>query len=226
MEAELRVQQQQQRQPQRRVVIDLGGDIPFKRIPRLVDLGFASLLKPSAIKDEKVVEHYQVARNCLVECLGDPLCDLLLMLAVTYGSSSATPTVAERGKGFEVGKRKDPAQFAASLATRMLWFLRPKAFPWQADDGMVLRISEMTKKIEHKGANNRFLCEAGWVHSLVARPNPRNSELVLRPEGELLEMRKALLSKRTEPARFIAQVYRSQEEVWVERCSEMIREQG
>jgi hypothetical protein len=39
----------------------------------------------------------------------------------------------------------------------------PKAFPWQADDGMVLRVSEMTKKIEHKGVNTRFLCETGWV---------------------------------------------------------------
>jgi hypothetical protein len=223
MEAELRVQER--RQPRARRVIDLGGDIPFRRLPRLVHDGFASLLKPSPVRDGKVAEHYQTARNCLVECLGDPLCDLLLMLAVTYGSSSATPAVTERGKGFEVGKRRDSAQFAASLATRMLWFLRPGAFPWRTDDGMVLRVSEMTKKIEHKGVNNRFLCEIGWVQSSVARPSPRNSELTLRPVGELLEMRKELLSKRTEPDRFIAQVYRSQEKVWVERSSEIIREQ-
>jgi hypothetical protein len=226
MEAVLRVQEQRERPPQREV-IDLGGAIPFKRLPRLVHDGFASLLKPSTIRDEKVAEHYQTARNCLVECLEDPLCDLLLMLAVTYGSSSQTPAVEERGMGFKASpKHKDQAQFAACLATRMLWFLRPRAFPWQADDGMVLRVSEMTKKIEHKGVNNRFLCETGWVRSSVARPSPRNSELTLRPVEELLGMRKELLSLRKKPASFIAQVFRSQDEVWVERCSAIIREQS
>ena len=39
---------------------------------------------------------------------------------------------------FEVGERKD-AQFAPNLVTRMLWFLRPKAFPWDKDEGVVLR---------------------------------------------------------------------------------------
>jgi hypothetical protein len=108
----------------------------------------------------------------------------------------------------------------------MLWFLRPEAFPWQADDGMVLRVSEMTKKMEHKGVNNRFLCETGWVRCSVARPSPRNSELTLRPVEELLEMRKELLLLRKEPASFIAQVFQSRDEVWAERCSGMIRDRG
>ena len=37
--------------------------------------------------------------------------------------------------------------FAASLVTRMLWFLRPKAFPWETNDGVILRVPDMTKKI-------------------------------------------------------------------------------
>lgn len=222
MEAVLRVAEQ--KRPRRRRVIELGGDIPFTELPQLVDDGFAALLKPSAGRDGKVVEHYQTARNCLVECLGEPLCDLLLMLAVTYGSSSVTPTVDARGQGFVDGKQKDGPQFAANLAMRMLWFLRPNAFPWQADDGMVLRVSEMTKKTEHKGVNSRFLCEMGWVQSSVARPSPRLSELTLRPQDTLLEMRKELLSKRHEPQRFIAQVYQSLDDKWVERSSTIIRE--
>jgi hypothetical protein len=64
------------------------------------------------------------------------------------------------------------------------------------------------------------------VQSSVARPSPRNSELTLRPVEELLVMRKELLSKRKKPARFIAQVYRSQAEVWVGRSTEIIRDQG
>ena len=75
------------------------------------------------------MEHYHIARNCLEGCLGDPLCDLLLILVLTLGSSSVTPFVAVNGSGFEAGTRKDPAQFAATLAMRMLWFLQLEAFP-------------------------------------------------------------------------------------------------
>jgi hypothetical protein len=221
MEAELRVNQSRKRR-----AIDLGCEIPFTRIPPLVEDGFQALNKMFVKGDSKIQEHYQVARNCLEECLGDPLCDVLLMLVVTYGSSSVTPSVTTSGKGFEVGVRKNPAQFAANLATRMLWFLRPEAFPWEKDDGAVLRISEMTKKIEHKGVNNRFLREIGWVQAHGNRPNPRNSELSLRPVEELLRVRKELMSLRKDSAGFIARVFHSQDSVWVERCSEIVRERG
>jgi len=221
LEAELRVQQR----PKRRL-IDLGHDIPFTRIPQLVEDGFSALSRTFERGNPRIREHYHVARNCLEECLGDPLCDVLLMLVVTMGTSSVTPSVAVGGKGFEAGQRKDPKQFAANLATRMLWFLRPKSFPWEVDNGVVLRVSEMTKKIEHKGVNNRFLRELGWVQVHGSRPNPRNSEMTLRPASELLELRKELLSLRKNPTAFIARVFHSQDSVWVERCSEIVYERG
>jgi hypothetical protein len=89
---------------------------------------------------------------------------------------------------------------------------------------MVLRISEMTKKIEHKGVNNRLLRELGWVQVRGRRPNPRNSELDLRPVDELLELRAELLSLLGDPAGFIARVFHSHDSAWVERCSEIICE--
>jgi hypothetical protein len=220
MEAELRVLQ-----PLKRRVIDLGA-IPFTRLPPLVAEGFAKLAKTFATGDQKVAEHYHVAQTCLEELLErEPLCDLLLMLVVTLASSSATPTVLGKGKGFEKGPQKDAGQFAANMATRMLWFLRPEAFPWDKDAGMVLRVSEMTKKMEHKGVNNRFLCELGWVQTLSKRANPRNTEMTLRPTLELLQLRKELLSLRKRPERFIARVFQSSESVWVERCSAVVQEQ-
>jgi hypothetical protein len=229
MEAELRVLQQRQRQPLRQV-IDFGEAIPFKRIPKLVNDGFASLLKPSKVRVKEVAAHYERARNCLVDSLGDPLCDLMLMLAVTYASSSETPAVEERGKGFKAGKSRDRAQFAACLVTRMLWFLRPGSFPWKADDGQVLQVSKMTEKIEHKGVNNRFLCEARWVVTSVARPNPRNDEVRLQDVVQLEEYYKELLKLRRKPDEFVAQVYRSwkdeEKEQWVARSSGIIREQS
>ena len=82
----------------------------------------------------------------------------------------------------------------------------------------------MTKKIEHKGVTNRLLCEMGWVQVRGSRDNPRNSDLSLRPVEELLELRAELLSLRKDLARFIAQVFHSDDSVWVERCSEIIQE--
>jgi hypothetical protein len=212
--------------PVKRQAIDLGYSIPFVCIPEIVEEGFSALKRLFSKGNQRILEHYHIARNCLENCLGDPLCDVLLILVLTFSSSSVTPSVAVNGSGFEAGQRKDAAQFAANLATRMLWFLRPKAFPWDQDDGMVLRISEMTKKIEHKGVGNWLLREMGWVQVKGHRPNPRNSELSLRPEDELLRLRSQLLSLRKDPVGFIACVFRSHDEVWVERCSQIIRERG
>jgi len=210
--------------PVKRQAIDLGCDVPFVRIPDLVEEGFSALAKLFSRGNPRILEHYHIARNCLESCLGDPLCDVLLILVLTLSSCSVTPSVAANGSRFEAGTRKDAAQFAANLATRMLWFLRPKAFPWDQDDGMVLRISEMTKKIEHKGVGNRLLRELRWVQVQGNRPNPRNSELQLRPVDELLRLRTELLSLRKDPAGFIAYVFCSHDEVWVERCSQIIQE--
>ena len=212
--------------PVKRRVIHLGYEVPFVRIPDLIEDGFNALKKLFLKGNQRILEHYDFARNCLASCLGDPLCDVLLMLVLTLGSCSVTPSVPASGQGFEVGSRKDAAQFAANLTTRMLWFLRPQAFPWDQDDGMVLRISEMTKKIEHKGVGNRLLRELGWVQVQGKRPNPRNSELRLRPVDELLRLRSELLSLRKDAGRFIACVFHSHDEVWVERCTEIIRDRG
>jgi hypothetical protein len=135
------------KQPIQRRRIDFGCAIPFTNIPKLIEDGFKQQEKNFRNKDQTVLEHYQAARLCLAGCLGDPLCDVMLMLALTLASSSVTPTVAPKTRHISVGARKDPALFAANLVTRMLWFLRPQAFPWKADAGPVLRIPEMTKKL-------------------------------------------------------------------------------
>lgn len=133
------------KQPIKRRRIDFGCGIPFTNIPKLVEDGFKQQEKNK--QDQMVLEHYQAARVCLAGCLGDPLCDVMLMLALTLASSSVTPTVAPKTQYLSVGAKKDPGLFAANLVTRMLWFLRPEAFPWKTDAGSVLRIPEMTKKL-------------------------------------------------------------------------------
>jgi hypothetical protein len=87
---------------------------------------------------------------------------------------------------------------------------------------MVLRVSEMTKKIEYKGVSNQLLCKLGWVMTKSKCNNSRNSELRLCPEDKLLKLRLDLLALRRDLAGFIAQVFYSYNSVWVERCSQII----
>lgn len=66
----------------------------------------------------------------LRECLENPRCDLLLMLALTVCSSSERLDVKENEHHFSVSdKPNNPTMLAACLVTRMLWFLRRESFP-------------------------------------------------------------------------------------------------
>ena len=98
-----------------------------------------------------------MVRNCLESYLEELACDLLLILVLTIVSSFATPTVLSSKHEFEIGALKNASSFVANLATRILWFLRPNHFTIVGSNSTVLSIIEMTKKIEHKGINNRFL---------------------------------------------------------------------
>ncbi|KAH6873639.1 hypothetical protein B0T10DRAFT_416344 [Thelonectria olida] len=224
----------------RSYVIDFGCAVPFTGIPLLIEEGFEACRKSFAQGDQKILAHYEAARDCLIRGLGDPLCDLLLMIVLTFSSSTDTPVLPMYGHNFEAGPRRDQRLLAVALTTRMLWFLYPDSFPWEEDGGMVLSIPEMTKKmgkcltlvdpevsvayarVEHKGVNNRILCKLGWVHRYSAvrgfRETPRNSELTLRSEKELLEFRAELLSLMNNPPDFIARVFQSKDDIWAERC--------
>ncbi|EXL38919.1 hypothetical protein FOCG_18451 [Fusarium oxysporum f. sp. radicis-lycopersici 26381] len=206
--------------------IDLGCKIPFKQIPDIVERGFTEIRRLFAKGDQGVLSHYCAAYCCLTECLEDPLCDLMLILTLTITASSATPEVRPNTKGFSATtKRRDPALLAANMVTRMLWFLRPDAFPWDKDrDDSVLRVSEMTKKIEHKGVNNRMLRELGWIKVKGNRDSPRNCESRLTPKDELFKLRNDLIFLMKEPRNFIGCVFKSNKEEWVDRCSAIIKD--
>ena len=175
--------------------------------------------------NQGILEHYQTARQCLAECLGDPLCDLMLMIVLTLASSSVTPTVAPKAQAFSAGPKKDSSMFTASLVTRMLWSLRPEAFPWDTNNGTILRVADMTKKIgtlveeetsiangqlEHKGVSNRLLRELGWIKVVQGnRDSPRNSEIMLQDQAALLKRRRELMSLRSDADGFIGSIFRS-----------------
>lgn len=132
----------------KRRVIGFGCQVPFERLPRLVEDGFERLGRIFEKGDRRILDHYQAARNLLESCLGDPLYDLMMMLTLTVAASSVTPQVAPESREFSAAaKRKEPELLAANMVTRMLWFMRPQSFPWDADEKGVLRVTEMTKKI-------------------------------------------------------------------------------
>lgn len=212
-------------QPLKKQVIDFGYAIPFTTIPSLIEEGFRAQEKLFAKGNQKVLEHYHVARNCLQRHLGNPVCDLLLMLVLTLSMSSVTPTVPANSHQFDKGPNKERSHFAANMVTRMLWFWKREEFPWHEDRGMVLCVAEMTKKTEHKGVNNRLLRELGWIvqkHS--GRDNPRNSDVELQSADKLAELYSELLRLRSDPPGFVAQVYHSHDPIWLERSFEIIHD--
>lgn len=213
----------QKRRVRRR--ISFGCAVPFTAVPELLVKGFEEMERLFLKGDQSILEHYQVVRNCLEGCIGEPICDLMLMLVMTMASCSVTPTVAVGQRAFSAGPRKSPALFAVNLVTRMLWFFRPGHFPWTADHGSVLSVPEMTKKMEHKGVNSRLICVLGWVRVISGkRDSPRNSQLRLEDESVHLTRLKSLLKLQRDPVGFIQEVFQDNDSVWVDRCAEIIRD--
>ncbi|KAH7117376.1 hypothetical protein EDB81DRAFT_848235 [Dactylonectria macrodidyma] len=127
--------------------INFGYPIPFTEIPRTIEEGLEFTQQLYASANQKVLAHYENARGCLEQALGDPLCDLLLMIVLTFTSSTVTPTLPQNKNSFKPGPRRHRQLLAVTLMTRMLWFLYPQCFPWDRDDGMILRVPEMMKKM-------------------------------------------------------------------------------
>ena len=144
----------------RRRRIYFGYAIPFEEVPELVLRGFREQREKGGKVSENVLSHYEAALQCLRSCLGDPRCDVLLILVLTICSSSERLDVKEKEAEFSLSdKPNSPAMLAACLVTRMLWFLRRDAFPWTRDAGQVLRVPEMIKKMgECKSSANYSEC--------------------------------------------------------------------
>lgn len=152
MEAELRLQmEEQQPKKARRHVIDFGCKLPFKAIPKLILDGFNQHYKTCEKEGSpEAANHYQTAYNCLVGMIdkNDWRCDLMLMLALTLAASSVTPKVSTKELEFEAaGRKKESDRQAVMLVTRMLWFLKPSAFPSHNNENGILSKAQMTKKM-------------------------------------------------------------------------------
>ncbi|GKU14019.1 unnamed protein product, partial [Fusarium langsethiae] len=98
--------------------------------------------------DPMAVRHINRAKSCLIRCLGDPLCDMMLLLALTFGACTVTPHIDEQGTEFhQAARRRDSDMLAATMVIRMLWFMRKEEFPWEDTEEKVLSVGKMTQKI-------------------------------------------------------------------------------
>ncbi|KAF9775753.1 hypothetical protein IL306_006119 [Fusarium sp. DS 682] len=127
--------------------INFGSSIPFTEIPSCIEEGMELIRDLYATNRPRVLAHYENSRACLEQALGDPLCDLLLMIVLTFTSSTVTPALPPYRTSFEGGPKRDPRLLAITLMTKMLWFLYPQYFPWQDDDDKMLGIPGMTKQM-------------------------------------------------------------------------------
>lgn len=81
-----------------------------------------------------------------------------------------------------------------------------------------------TESVEQmKTSNNRTLRQLGWVTVRGLRDSPRISDMELRSKEELFTKLRELTAALKRPAEFIAMVFCSEDEVWVERCQSIIK---
>ncbi|KAH7305277.1 hypothetical protein B0I35DRAFT_484033 [Stachybotrys elegans] len=149
----------------------------------------------------------------------------MLLITLTVGASSETPYIKQNEQSFNVApKRKEPAQLALAMATRMMWHLYRPFFPWaKGSGGSACNVGEMAKKIEQAGCSNRMLQKLGWVMVKGTQDSPWNTDFNLRPKEELLsELQSLRRAMKKEPQLFIKSIFRSNDDLWVERCQRII----
>jgi hypothetical protein len=152
MAAELRLMMAADGEPamkkSRKRRINVGCDLPFRKVPQVIQEGFDKLEKNYTKTDPMAVRHINRAKSCLIRCLGDPLCDMMLLLALTFGACTVTPHIDEQGTEFhQAARRRDSDMLAATMVIRMLWFMRKEEFPWGDTEEKVLSVGKMTQKI-------------------------------------------------------------------------------
>ncbi|KAG6108615.1 hypothetical protein E4U13_006377 [Claviceps humidiphila] len=214
---------QQPRDP-RRQIIHFGCAYPFTAVPKLILDGFAAHQKVHRLKTPRVANHYEAALSCLLRWVGQDGCNLMLMLVLTLAASSKTPKFDFEKRQFEAAPmERNREQFAATLVMRMLWFVFPSDFSEIEGVNGRVSIKEMMKKTGYYYTNNWMLVGLDWVSATTGRPNLPNSDCIMFSVEQLKSRRETLEGLRqSDPNGFIAEVFRSHEPVWVERCASII----
>ncbi|KAG9249377.1 uncharacterized protein F5Z01DRAFT_641250 [Emericellopsis atlantica] len=89
IEAEHRILEGSVRKRARRPTISFNQPIPFTYVPTTVIAGFKIAFRRA--ETEAIKGHYQLALDTLTSCLGEPIYDLMLMIALTHAASTETP---------------------------------------------------------------------------------------------------------------------------------------
>lgn len=87
--------------------INFESAIPFTGILEFIETGLNALRKTFAKGNQKILAHFERARDCLQDASGGPLCDVLSIIVLTLASSTKTPTLPESKGNFEPGPHKE-----------------------------------------------------------------------------------------------------------------------
>lgn len=71
-------------QSERQYAIEFGCPFPFSEIPSIIDDGFEACRQIFVQGDQRVLAHYELAHSSLEKIIGDPFCDLLLILVLNF----------------------------------------------------------------------------------------------------------------------------------------------
>jgi len=66
--------------------IDVGCEVLLRKVPNMIWEGFSKLERNYNKIDPKAVRYINRAYSCLINCAGNSLCDMILLLALIFGA--------------------------------------------------------------------------------------------------------------------------------------------
>jgi hypothetical protein len=87
--------------------INFRSSIPFTEIPSCIERGIELTRDLYTTSRLKVLAYYENTRDCLKQDLGDSLCNLLLIIILTFTLFTVAPALLPYKTSFKAGPKRD-----------------------------------------------------------------------------------------------------------------------
>ncbi|PCD22315.1 hypothetical protein AU210_016104 [Fusarium oxysporum f. sp. radicis-cucumerinum] len=110
----------------------------------MIQEGFGKLENNYTKTDPMAVRHLNQAYNCLIDCLGDPLCDMMLLLALTFGDAAHR----RAGKRILSGQEKEGIRYTGgNYGYTNALVHDERSISMEDTDEKLLSVAKMTQEI-------------------------------------------------------------------------------
>ncbi|KAJ0336853.1 hypothetical protein COL154_013567 [Colletotrichum chrysophilum] len=211
--------------------VSLADHLPFISMPDLVSKGFEHLQNRNLQSTSKpaIAAHYMFAKELLNRSIRrrEPFVDLLLVIALVFGSCSGTPYASPGKNAFEISVKGPTlgSVRAAALIVRALWFIKDTDFREAEENGSILRRQELFRQVGSPGLNHHTLVIIGLCDfdaKKAARDSMFDRQKIKSPQ-ELEAMRKRLFSLFNHPESFFRELFRTSNcSQWLTSCSSIV----